>query len=106
MGRSEIRGNLISCAPTRLNLNGARGTKGWSEWLDFFLQGMRDTANQAARMAASIDRLFRKDKEKIELFGRGAASALLTRQRPREKPCAICRGSLKMARPLLRVRVA
>jgi Fic family protein len=58
-------------------LNGTRGREGWSEWLDFFLQGVRDTANQAARMAVSIDRLFRKDKEKIELFGRGAASALL-----------------------------
>ena len=58
-------------------LNGTRGSEEWSEWLDFFLQGVRDTANQAARMAVSIDRLFRKDKEKIELFGRGAASALL-----------------------------
>lgn len=58
-------------------LNGTRGNEGWTEWLDFFLQGVRDTANQAARMADSIDRLFRKDKEKIELFGRGAASALL-----------------------------
>jgi Fic family protein len=58
-------------------LNGTRGSEGWSKWLDFFLQGVRDTAKQAARMAVSIDRLFRKDKEKIELFGRGAASALL-----------------------------
>ena len=58
-------------------LNGTRGSEGWSEWLDFFLQGVRDTANQAARMADSIDRLFRNDKEKIELFGRGTASALL-----------------------------
>jgi Fic family protein len=58
-------------------LNGTRGSEGWSEWLDFFLHGVRDTANQAARMADSIDRLFRKDKEKIELFGRSAASARL-----------------------------
>src|SRR5580765_7618687 len=58
-------------------LNGTRGSEGWTEWLDFFLQGVRDTANQAVRTADRIDRLFRKDKEKIELFGRGAASALL-----------------------------
>ncbi|NYF52453.1 Fic family protein [Tunturiibacter gelidoferens] len=58
-------------------LNGTRGSEGWTEWLDFFLQGVRDTANQAVRTADSIDKLFRKDKEKIELFGRGAASALL-----------------------------
>ena len=41
------------------------------------LQGVRDTANQAARTAGNIDRLFNADKEKIERFGRGAASALL-----------------------------
>ncbi len=58
-------------------LTGTRGSEGWTEWLDFFLQGVRDTANQATRMAGSIDRLFRADKEKIERFGRGAASALL-----------------------------
>jgi hypothetical protein len=50
-------------------LNGTRGEQGWTAWLDFFLQGVRDTANQAARTASSIDKLFRKDKEKIELFG-------------------------------------
>jgi Fic family protein len=58
-------------------LNGTRGSEGWMEWLDFFLQGVRDTANQAARMAGNIDRLFHADREKIERFGRGATSALL-----------------------------
>jgi Fic family protein len=58
-------------------LNGTRREEGWTAWLDFFLQGVRDTANQAARSANSIDKFFRADKEKIELFGRGAASALL-----------------------------
>jgi cell filamentation protein, protein adenylyltransferase len=58
-------------------LNGTRGGDGWTEWLDFFLQGVRDTADQAIRTADSIDKLFRKDKETIETFGRGAASALL-----------------------------
>jgi Fic family protein len=58
-------------------LNGTRGREGWTEWLDFFLQGVRDTANQASRMAGKIDRLFQADKEKIERLGRGAGSALL-----------------------------
>jgi Fic family protein len=58
-------------------LNGTRGSEGWTEWLDFFLQGVRDTANQAARMAGRIDRLFKVDREKIVRLGRGAASALL-----------------------------
>lgn len=58
-------------------LNETRESEGWTAWLDFFLQGVRDTANQAARTACTIDRLFNADKEKIESFGRGAASALL-----------------------------
>ncbi len=58
-------------------LNETRESEGWTAWLDFFLQGVRDTANQAARTAGAIDRLFNADKEKIERFGRGAASALL-----------------------------
>lgn len=67
-------------------LNGTRRREGWTEWLDFFLQGVRDTANQAARTADSIDKLFRKDKEKIEMFGRGAASALLIYQYAQANP--------------------
>jgi Fic family protein len=58
-------------------LNETRESEGWTSWLDFFLQGVRDTANQAAHTAGSIDKLFNADKEKIERFGRGAASALL-----------------------------
>jgi len=58
-------------------LNETREREGWTAWLDFFLQGVRDTANQAVRAAGSIDKLFNADKEKIEHFGRGAASALL-----------------------------
>jgi Fic family protein len=58
-------------------LNETRESDGWRAWLDFFLQGVRDTANQAARTAGNIDKLFHADKEQIERFGRGAASALL-----------------------------
>ena len=62
---------------TEKGINENRESDGWTAWLDFFLQGFRDTANQAARTAGTIDRLFNADKEKIERFDRGAASALL-----------------------------
>ena len=58
-------------------LNGTREDEGWTAWMDFFFQGVRDTAIQSARTATNIDKLFRTDKEKIEHFGRGAASAML-----------------------------
>jgi len=43
-------------------LNETRESEGWTAWLDFFLQGVRDTANQAARTAGNIDRLFNADR--------------------------------------------
>jgi Fic family protein len=55
-------------------LTRTRDGSGWIEWLDFFLQGVRDTANQAARTASNIDKLFRKDRERIEASGRTALS--------------------------------
>lgn len=66
-------------------LNGTRND-GWKEWLDFFLQGIRDTANQAAQTAVEIDKLFRADKEAIEQFGRGAPSALSIYQLAQANP--------------------
>ena len=67
-------------------LNGTRKDDGWKEWLDFFLQGVRDTANQAVQTAIEIDRLFRTDKAKIDQFGRGAPSALLIYQLAQASP--------------------
>jgi Fic family protein len=67
-------------------LNGTREKEGWAAWLDFFLQGVRDTANQAARTASTIEKLFRTDREKIERFGRGAASAMLVYRHAQVNP--------------------
>lgn len=67
-------------------LNGTRNEDGWKEWLDFFLQGVRDTANQAVQTAVEIDKLFRTDKEMIEQFGRGAPSALAVYQLAQANP--------------------
>lgn len=57
-------------------LNGTRSNEAWTEWLDFFLQGVRDSANQAVQTAIEIDRLFHTDKNRIEKFGGGAPSAM------------------------------
>ncbi len=52
-------------------------TKGdWEAWLDFFLVGVRDTAEQAANASREILNLFNQDREKIETLGRPAASVL------------------------------
>jgi Fic family protein len=79
-------------------LNGTRENEGWTEWLDFFLQGVRDTADQAARMAGKIDKLFQADKEKIERFGRGAASALLVYRYAQVNPLFSIRNAAREAK--------
>ena len=48
----------------------------WEAWLDFFLTGVRDTAEQAAAAARRIVALFGEHRRYIEGLGRPAASVL------------------------------
>jgi len=52
----------------------ARGD--WEAWLDFFLTGVRDTAEQSAADARRILAVFEGHRPKIEALGRPAASVL------------------------------
>ncbi|MGC9293397.1 MAG: Fic family protein [Acidobacteriaceae bacterium] len=62
-------------------------TKGdWEAWLDFFLVGVRDTAEQAASASREILALFNRDQEKIETLGRPAASVLRVFQHMQRNP--------------------
>jgi Fic family protein len=54
IARTGPLSQLVSQKHRRLyydRLNGTQGDEGWTAWLDFFLQDVRDTANQAARTA-------------------------------------------------------
>lgn len=52
-------------------------TKGdWEAWLEFFLTGVRDTAEQAASAARRILAIFEEHRRGIEELGRPAASVL------------------------------
>lgn len=48
----------------------------WATWLEFFLEGVRDTSEQAAAAARRILATFDSDRRKIETLGRPAASVL------------------------------
>ena len=62
-------------------------TKGdWEAWLDFFLIGVHDTADQAANAAREILGLFNRDQRKIETLGRPAASVLRVFQHMQRNP--------------------
>jgi Fic family protein len=48
----------------------------WEAWIEFFLTGVSETAEQAADTARDLMQLFAKDRATIEEYGRSAASAL------------------------------
>ena len=58
----------------------------WEAWLGFFLQGIKDTSDQAADTARQILDLFEKDRARIEQLGRPASSALRVHQHLQSKP--------------------
>lgn len=54
-----------------------RETGDWEEWLQFFLKGVVETANQAVDTARTIQELFTLDRKKIESAGKSSASMLV-----------------------------
>jgi len=58
----------------------------WEAWLEFFLEGVEETSNQAADTAKQILELFKTDQQKIEGLGRPATSALRVHQHLQSKP--------------------
>lgn len=47
----------------------------WEEWLEFFLEGIAQTANQAGETAIALLRLFREDVQKLQSLGKAAGTA-------------------------------
>ena len=58
----------------------------WEGWLKFFLTGVHETAEQAARTSRSIVRLFEEDRRKIEKLDRQTVSVLRLHQALQRKP--------------------
>ena len=48
----------------------------WEAWVEFFLEGVLETSEQATRAARRIMELFKADRARIEALGRAAVSAL------------------------------
>jgi len=48
----------------------------WEEWLDFFLQGVEETANQAADTASRLLQVFQQDRARLHALGRKGNSAI------------------------------
>ncbi len=48
----------------------------WEKWLQFFLEGVRESADEATRTTRTINSVFSEDRKKVETLGRPANSAL------------------------------
>jgi Fic family protein len=48
----------------------------WEAWLDFFLEGVEDTASNAVRTAQRLVELFKDDTARVQSVGRAASSSL------------------------------
>ena len=60
----------------------------WEAWLDFFLEGVAQTAGSAVELAQRLLTLFRDDERRILKMGRGTASLLKVYEALRVRPVA------------------
>ncbi len=67
-------------------LNRVRSEGDWERWVEFFLDGVKQTAEQASDSARRILDLVEEDRRKIEELGRPAATVLLLHSWLRRKP--------------------
>ena len=67
-------------------LNNLRDNGDWEEWLQFFLEGVTQTAERAASTARQLLDLFNEDASRIQQQGRSASSALRVHRALQERP--------------------
>jgi Fic family protein len=69
-------------------LNAVRWEGNWEAWLEFFLEGVHQTADGAVATAQRLMKLFEEDRERIQPSGRGAGSALRVHEVSKARPIA------------------
>ena len=67
-------------------LNGVRQTGDWEAWLAFFLEGVQETAENAAATVVLLTERFSSDRQRIATEGRRAGSALRVHEALQERP--------------------
>jgi Fic family protein len=67
----------------------------WEAWLDFFLTGVADTAEEASANARRILDLFARDRQRVEGLGRSAVSALRLHQLLQRRPLISIRNAAR-----------
>jgi len=67
-------------------LQSVRLEGGWESWLEFFLEGVLETSEQAVASAQQIQRLFEQDRLRIAQLGRVSGSVLRLHQHLQNRP--------------------
>lgn len=83
-------------------LQSVRRTGDWEAWLEFFLTGIRETADEAASTARKLMALAAQDEQRIQSLGKAAGSALRVHRFLQRHPLASitqCSAELKLTVP-------
>jgi Fic family protein len=67
-------------------LQRSRTEGAWGEWLEFFLDGVIETAGQAGETAQRALRMFDEDRQRLRVLGRTAGSLLRVHESLRQHP--------------------
>ena len=67
-------------------LNHVRHTGDWEDWLDFFLEGLHETAEDAFTTTQRLLQLFADDRERLQRLGRRAGSTLRVHEKLMSRP--------------------
>lgn len=76
-------------------LQEVRQAGGWEAWMEFFLTGVAETAEQAADTARELMALFEQDRLIIREHGRAAASALRVHEFLQRRPMVTIRSAAR-----------
>jgi Fic family protein len=76
-------------------LQGVREKGDWEAWIEFFADGVRETAESAVQTARRLVDLFQRDRQKIQAIGRAAGSALRVHDALQRRPLATSAGLRK-----------
>ena len=86
------------------HLNNVRYQGDWEGWIQFFLEGVIETSDDARETIILIHKLFANDEQKLETLGKAKTSAKIVFEQFEQKPIltvAEIEDKIKLSRPTI-----
>lgn len=86
------------------HLNNVRYQGDWESWIQFFLEGVIETSDDARKTIILIQKLFADDEQKLETLGKAKTSAKIVFEQFERKPIltvAEIESKIKLSRPTI-----